>query len=439
MINRYLGALIVLSFVVFTSATTFNGGDIIGIFNLFNKLTDSQQCPPTIEHRGVEISSDTNIRYIPHSMISHDSVNCTSDGKLEVFDDDHGDNIGAASRFKLSMRTKSDEFINLLFTMRSPFVSAIDATKRICGSSTLPAETSIIFLRHDGELKVSGLENLTPYSRLMILYRGTPPEPCIYIADPIGNVSKQPGTNPTVTSSIPSNQVPSYVSTPSPPVTSPSTPTEQFEKREVTVSAPTEEPLADLDEPTTTVEVVESTPISSQCLPADALVTLPSGIEVRIDTVSHGTLILASSKGASSPIVLFSHREGTIITDFVELTTSSGSIVSLTPGHYLSVNDRLQAAGRVKIGDKVILSSGHRSEIVYIRTVQKRGLYNPHTADGRIVVNGIVLSTYTAALSPALAHALLAPVRTIARISVDYSSEALLGYVQVALSSLLFS
>lgn len=41
------------------------------------------------------------------------------------------------------------------------------------------------------------------------------------------------------------------------------------------------------------------------------------------------------------------------------------------------------------------------------------GLYNPQTLDGRIVVNGIIASTYTTAVIPEAAHALLTPLRCL--------------------------
>ncbi len=49
-----------------------------------------------------------------------------------------------------------------------------------------------------------------------------------------------------------------------------------------------------------------------------------------------------------------------------------------------------------------------------VDTVWERGLYNPQTAAGDIVVDGFVASTYTTFASPRAAHALLAPLRLAA-------------------------
>ena len=47
------------------------------------------------------------------------------------------------------------------------------------------------------------------------------------------------------------------------------------------------------------------------------------------------------------------------------------------------------------------------------------GLYNPHTLNGDIMVNGVKTSTYTAAIAPALAHAALWPVRMLYSLGYD--------------------
>jgi hypothetical protein len=48
-----------------------------------------------------------------------------------------------------------------------------------------------------------------------------------------------------------------------------------------------------------------------------------------------------------------------------------------------------------------------------VSTEWAEGLYNPHTMHGDIVVDGVHTSTYTDSVAPALAHALLWPVRML--------------------------
>lgn len=88
--------------------------------------------------------------------------------------------------------------------------------------------------------------------------------------------------------------------------------------------------------------------------------------------------------------------------------------LTLSSGHYLYVNDgRLVQAGLVKVGDFLETADGTPAVITGKTVVHAIGLYNPHTLHGDILVNGFRTTTYTNALSPLLAHALLAPVRAL--------------------------
>ena len=57
--------------------------------------------------------------------------------------------------------------------------------------------------------------------------------------------------------------------------------------------------------------------------------------------------------------------------------------------------------------------------VVAVATESSTGLYNPHTLNGDIMVNGVKTSTYTSAVAPALAHAALWPVRMLYSLGYD--------------------
>jgi len=65
----------------------------------------------------------------------------------------------------------------------------------------------------------------------------------------------------------------------------------------------------------------------------------------------------------------------------------------------------------VRLGDRLPLAAGNASAVVGIGRVALGGLYNPHTLDGDLTVDGVVVSTWTAAVPPAVASAALAPLR----------------------------
>jgi hypothetical protein len=116
-----------------------------------------------------------------------------------------------------------------------------------------------------------------------------------------------------------------------------------------------------------------------------------------------------------SPVYVFSHRMGAseVRSEFVSITTSASKQITLTPNHYLYVNGALAIAGVVKVGDTLTTASGEGATVVSVSRVWSSGLFNPHTMDGDIIVDGIQASTYTADINPSLAHALLWPVRML--------------------------
>jgi Hint module len=84
-------------------------------------------------------------------------------------------------------------------------------------------------------------------------------------------------------------------------------------------------------------------------------------------------------------------------------------VLRVTSGHFLYVNGDLAAAGNIVVGDTVALGRRGLDVITHVSTVWSRGLYNPQTIHGDVVVDGVCASTYTTAVSPAFAHAVLAP------------------------------
>jgi len=95
----------------------------------------------------------------------------------------------------------------------------------------------------------------------------------------------------------------------------------------------------------------------------------------------------------------------------------------------------LVAAGAVAIGDKLVAvaappvaapvcvnatgADGGASVVVGVRAwAGDAGLYAPHTGSGGIAIDGWAASTYTTAVAPRLAAALLAPVRAAAGVGL---------------------
>jgi hypothetical protein len=151
----------------------------------------------------------------------------------------------------------------------------------------------------------------------------------------------------------------------------------------------------------------------SKCFPGSARVELESGSTVAMSALRVGDRVRVSG-GSFSDVFFFSHRDADAVSAFVRITTHTTSL-SLTHGHLLYVNGKLSQARTVAVGDEVAVAmpgAQRVSEAVTAVAEHKAGgLYNPHTIDGRLVVNGIVTSCVTDAVPQPIAAALLAPFK----------------------------
>ncbi len=150
----------------------------------------------------------------------------------------------------------------------------------------------------------------------------------------------------------------------------------------------------------------------ADCFPGNADVELKSGETIKMASLKIGDEV-SIGNGQYSEVFMFTHRLPAMHTEFLQVTTASGARLRLSAGHYLPVNGEYAAADTVRVGDEVVLGDGVNSRVVRVDTVADVGLFNPQTRHGDIVVNGVRASTYTTAVEPKAAHALLAPVRAV--------------------------
>ena len=148
------------------------------------------------------------------------------------------------------------------------------------------------------------------------------------------------------------------------------------------------------------------------CFPADATVQLKDGSHLAMRDLRAGHVVRVN--GGHSHVYFFSHRQEEERHLFVRLRTESGHSVRLSAGHYVKVGRTLVAAAAVQVGH-VVEASGQRVRVVEVDHVWGTGTFAPHTMTGDVVVDGVLVSTYTTAVHPLLAHVLLAPVRGLYR------------------------
>lgn len=147
------------------------------------------------------------------------------------------------------------------------------------------------------------------------------------------------------------------------------------------------------------------------CFPGEATVTLACGRRVAMKDLRVGDWVKDGS-GGSSAVYMFSHRDAEMLAEFVEVGIGAGRTMTASDGHYIQTGHELRMVGLVGEGDRV-LTEGGDARVVGTRRVLRRGVYNPQTMSGMIVVDGVVASVYTSAVEVTVAHALLAPVRWV--------------------------
>jgi len=152
---------------------------------------------------------------------------------------------------------------------------------------------------------------------------------------------------------------------------------------------------------------------SDPCFPADATVELSNGQTKRMDEVQIGDRVQVGTEQFSQ-VYFFGHKLADGMFDFVELSLENGRKLALTEGHYVIANHQWKRGGDVHVGDFLSdVVDNQQVKVESIRMVQKRGLYNPHTMHGDIVVNGVQASTYADTIHPRLAHMVLLPERVL--------------------------
>lgn len=197
------------------------------------------------------------------------------------------------------------------------------------------------------------------------------------------------------------------------------------------------------------------------CFPADERVTLSSGHVVRMHQLSINDMVLSSTSSSSllsspssffsstaSRIIAFSHRDKTIISRFVhiffEFRDGSVNDVRLSPGHFIyrhmAVSEHvteLVMASEIKAGD--VLVDGRVSDVrdhpvvVSVNASWGRGLYNPHSMNGDLVVGGGVrVSCYTSAVPPAVATSAFTPIRLIFRLGFGPIADSITQFISTA-------
>lgn len=138
---------------------------------------------------------------------------------------------------------------------------------------------------------------------------------------------------------------------------------------------------------------------------------------VRMDQLKKGDEVLVQGGNYETVYAFGGHQDPNAKAEMFKLTTEHTAL-SLSGNHWLPIGGDFKRAKDVQIGDVLVVygKEGERMEaVVRIDLEEKRGLFNPLTASGSIVVNSVAASCYASKASPAYMHALLTPIRLAAK------------------------
>lgn len=148
------------------------------------------------------------------------------------------------------------------------------------------------------------------------------------------------------------------------------------------------------------------------CFPADASVELEDGQVKPMAQLEIGDSVRVGATSFAK-VFMFTHREGEAVSNYLTINTDTGTSIKVTPGHYIYANGKLVPAQMVKAGDLLVRGDGATGTVTKVTNGVAKGLYNPQTTHGDIVVNDILASTYTTAVERVCAHAMLSPLRLV--------------------------
>jgi hypothetical protein len=184
----------------------------------------------------------------------------------------------------------------------------------------------------------------------------------------------------------------------------------------------------------------------SGCFPAAATVRVAGGGAKRMDELRVGDRVLAATPAGRleyQDVYFFGHKDAAATARFVRLELAGGRALELTPDHFVPVlaagvapglaSARMTYARDVAEGDTVmVLAEGggglQAAAVVRASHMRRRGLFNPYTLGGTIVVDGVLASAHSSwvldgtfgaagasARLPAAYQALFAPLRAVYR------------------------
>ena len=160
------------------------------------------------------------------------------------------------------------------------------------------------------------------------------------------------------------------------------------------------------------------------CFPPSATVyTRNSSSPVVIKNLQIGDDVLAMNADGQllySPIIAFLDRVPSSVINYIQIMTESNHKLLVTASHLMFTNDSIKPlyASDISLGDYIFTLDANNnvkhSKVIQITTKTAIGKYAPLTAEGTIIVDGVLASCYANVIAEQSdIHALFAPLRLL--------------------------
>lgn len=304
------------------------------------------------------------------------------------------------------------------------FYLGFELGDRVCGLLNTPENTVSMWMAPERRIaapipEFSVSVNFQPGSKYVYYFDDN--APCLFKgnAAQIGvvTIARTPTPSPTPTSSITPTPTPSAEESPLPllPPLPPATPVLSASP---SASAPSVAlpPTGSTGGGGPAVNSVDSVSARPACFPATARVLLADGSSLAMVGLRVGARV--QTEYTKDAFVLgFSHSWVTARTYMVGIRTISNRTAVASEGHWIVMAEgKMKRMRDVDAGDVVVDVKHGKTRVIATWREWTTGVFNPHTDDGTIVVDGLVFSTYTDAVgNVAAGHAVMAPVRAAVR------------------------
>lgn len=464
-----LDAILFLSLSTAAFAETHRA-DIIGYYTLHplsHQIASNESCPLTLETQSFDFAINVaptlvtsppkfNIR-IPHATSLADNHYCMAGTSYLAVTYDHPfvvDRLAAVRAWAGAGNEDSilpwllpdyDSLVPIVAS--SPWIIAYDFTLRVCSTTSIASHAAYLYFQPPIPFNLSNIPLSTSNKYMALAFGGRKrSSACLYVAqrvggdppyhagpvsDPSENITHPTRPEPNYNSSVP---LPSGIALPSGIVSpTPSTSTTPSPTPSPLAVSVTQEPVEVTPSPLSVFGNVENDPdgplggvvdssVKSSCFSRSNAVSLLDNSYVRMERLRIGHSVRVNRHDqAVSPVYFFSHQhdDARSLFPYLNISFESSYDVShiiISKDHYMyarrknAENDGVQmlTAGDLdREWHQVVLKDGLYGNIVSIERVYDYGLYSPHTLHGDIVVNNVVVSTYTKSVHPEVAHHLL--------------------------------